>query len=186
MIKKVFCLLVLLTASSASASWLIGLNSGYHSSTDGNTKFEFSDMTNHGFIGASIGSKDQLYLGQNFSYQSKTYKTSTSDEISTMELGPRLNYYFNTEKTILLILAWNPYAKGTRSASGGATQDISGWSYLTGLGYEIKLNRSFYLGASLIYHCLNISKYEINNASTEVSQAYTSLMPMINMSFRFR
>lgn len=184
--KKFILLLPLLTIMPAHAGFLLGLNSGYHSSSDGNTNFTFNDMINHGFIGASVGSKDQLYLGQNISYQTTTYKTTGNDKISTMELGPRLNYYFNADKTVLFMLAWNPYAKGTRTTSAGASQDVSGWSYLAGLGYEIKINRTFYVGASLMYHAINITKYEVSNTSTNVSQSYTSISPMINMSFRFR
>jgi len=170
----------------AHADFLLGINSGYHSSSDGSTKFTFNDMINHGFVGASIGSKGQLYIGQNFSYQTTTYKTTGTDKISALELGPRLNYYFNADKTVLLMLAWNPYAKGTRTTSAGATQDVSGWSYLAGLGYEIKINRAFYVGASIMYHSINLTKYEVDSTSTEVSQSYTSISPMINMSFRFR
>lgn len=184
--RKLLCLFLAVLSTSAHADWLVGLNSGYHSSTDGNTKFEFSDMINHAFLGASIGSKDLLYIGQNISYQSTQYKTTGTDKISVLELGPRFNYYFNTEKTVLLMLAWNPYAKGTRTTSSGASQDISGWSYLAGLGYEVKMSRGFYLGASIMYHNINITKYELSNVSTEVSESYSSIMPMINLSFRFR
>lgn len=184
--KKLLTICVLMLSVSAHADWLIGLNSGYHSSTDGNTKFEFSDMINHAFIGASIGSKDLLYIGQNISYQSTQYKTSGTDKISALELGPRLNYYFNTDKTVLLMLAWNPYAKGSRTTSAGASQDISGWSYLAGLGYEVRMSRGFYLGASIMYHALNVTEYEVNNTTTEVSETYSSITPMINLSFRFR
>ena len=185
-LKKLLLLLSLLTVMPAHASFLIGINSGYHSTSDGNTNFTFDDMINHGFIGASVGKRDQLYIGQNFSYQTTTYKTTGNDKISALELGPRLNYYFNADKTVLFMLAWNPYAKGTRTTAAGASQEVSGWSYLAGLGYEIKINSSFYAGASIMYHSLNITKYEVNSTSTTVSQAYTSISPMINMSFRFR
>jgi hypothetical protein len=172
--------------NTAHADFMIALNSGYYSSTDGKTNYAFNDMTNHIFIGASLGSKAQFYLGQNVTKKVTQYKTSGTYKISTLELGPRVNYYFNTEKTILVILAWNPYAKGTRTTAAGASQDISGSSLLAGFGYEIKMNRNLFLGTSIMYQSLSVSKYEVNNASTEVSESYTAITPMINLSFRFR
>lgn len=184
--KLLICSIFLFLSIPAHADWMIALNSGYHSSTDGNSKYKFDDMINHLFIGASVGVKGKLYIGQNVTHQSTNYKTTSTSKISTLELGPRINYYFNTDKTILLMLAWNPYAKGTRTTAAGASQDISGYSFLAGLGYEIKLNKGFFLGASIMYHGLNITKSETSNVSTEVSESYSSITPMINMSFRFR
>lgn len=184
--QKMFLFLSVFFSTCAHAEFLININSGYHANSDGNTKYTFNDLTNHAFIGASLGSKDQLFLGQNITKLSTSYKTATTTEISTLEVGPRITYYFNDTKTILFTLAWNPYAKGTRTTLAGVNQDISGSSFLTGLGYEIKLANKFFLGASLMYHSLSVSKAEANNVSTEVSESYTSITPMISMCFRFR
>lgn len=183
---------VLLTLSTfyflpnAHGSFMVSMNSGYHSNSDGKNNYSFKDMTHHFFLGAGLGSKDQLFLGQNITSLSTEYKTSATTKISTLELGPRLIYYFNADKNILLTLAWNPYAKGERTTLAGATQDISGSSLMAGLGLELKMSQSFYLGASLMYHSLSVSKYEVNKVSTEVSESYTSITPMMNLCFRFR
>lgn len=84
------------------------------------------------------------------------------------------------------MLAWNPYAKDSRTTSGGASQDISGRSYLAGLAYEVRMGRGFFLGASIMYPAINVTEYEVNNSTTEVSKTYSSITPMINLSFRFR
>lgn len=184
--RFVALLISLLITTSAYADFKIDLNTGYNSYTDGANEFEFSDMTNHIFLGASIGSRDLLYIGQNVSVYSNEFKTATSTDISTLELGPRFTYYFTTAKTVFVTFAWNPYAKGTRTTLAGASEDISGSSLLGGIGYELKLNRNLYLGASLMYHSLSISKSEVNNVSTEVSESYTSMTPMICLGLRFR
>ena len=184
--KILISLLFLVLCLPAHADWMMATNTGFHSSTDGNSSYKFSDMINHVFVGASIGTKAQLFIGQNVTYQTTTFTTSTTSKITTLELGPRINYYFNNDKTILMVLAWNPYAKGSRTTVTGASQDVSGYSFLAGLGYEIKLNRNFYLGASIMYYSLTVTKSETNNTSTEVSEAYSIVTPMINMSFRFR
>lgn len=171
---------------TAMADFKIDLNTGFNSYTDGATKFEFADTTNHIFIGASIGTRDQLYIGQNISIFSNVYKTSAETKISTLELGPRMTYYFSTDRTVFVTLAWNPYAKGERTTLTGTTEEISGSSLLAGIGYELKMTKNFFLGASLMYHSLSISKAEANNISTEVSESYTAMTPMITLSLRFR
>lgn len=184
--RLVVLLMSLLIATSAYADFKIDLNTGYNSYTDGANEFEFGDMTNHIYIGASIGSRDLLYIGQNVTIFSNEFNTGKATDISTLELGPRFTYYFSTAKTVFITFAWNPYAKGTRTTVAGTTEDISGSSLLGGIGYELKLNRNFFLGASLMYHSLSVSKAEVNNVSTEVSESYTSMTPMINLGLRFR
>lgn len=179
-------LLVVLFSQTAKAAFMIDWQLGYASHSENKTSLAFNDMSNHFFFGATLGGKEKFYFGQNITYQTHEYKTPASTKITTMELGPRMNWYFNEAKSTYMALAWNPYAKGTRVAAGAASEDISGWSYLVGFGYELKISKNFHLGASINYHALNISKAEVNNVSTEESTSYTSLTPMLNLSFRFR
>lgn len=184
--RLLLLLATLFISNGALADFKIDLNTGFNSYTDGANNFEFSDMTNHIYFGASIGSKDQLYIGQNISIYSNEFTTSTATEVSTLELGPRFTYYFSQDKTVFVTFAWNPYAKGERTTLAGTTEDISGSSLLGGIGYELKVSRNFFLGASIMYHSLSVSKAEVDNASREVSESYTSTTPMITMGLRFR
>lgn len=168
------------------AAFMFDWQLGYSSHTENKTNLAFNDMTNHFFLGATLGKKETLYFGQNVSSIATEYKTPNSTKISTLELGPRMNWYLDDLKTILVVLAWNPYAKGKRTPNGGSEENISGWSYLLAFGYELKLSKNFSMGATLNYHALNISKSEVNNVSTEESTSYTSITPMLNLSFRFR
>jgi hypothetical protein len=142
-------------------------------------------VTNHIFVGASFDSKEKIVVGQNISLVSNQFKTTTTDKISTTELGPRLNYYFNDEKNYFVSFAWNPYAKGTRTVAG-VSEEISGWSYLMAVGATLKMGNNFFMGASLNYHSLAITKSIASNTATTVNNAYSSLMPMLNISLRFR
>lgn len=171
--------------SVAQAKFEVQTSTGYSSNTDGKSKNSFSDITNHFFIGASFDSKEKFVVGQNISIVSTQYKTATTDKLSTTELGPRLNYYINNERNYFVTLAWNPFAKGKRTVAGIA-EDISGWSYLAALGAVLKMGNSFYLGASLNYHSLSITKSIVGSTVTTVTDSYSSIMPMLNISFRFR
>lgn len=172
--------------NSAHAAFIINSMTGYSSSSDSNTTTDISDVSNHFFLGASLGSKQKLYIGQNVTIFTHEVKATTTNKVNTLELGPRLIYFFSEENVFYGTLGWNPYAKGKRTV-GTTTEDISGYGLLAGIGAELKINRMFYIGGSLNYKSLNISKtISATNVATEVSDSYTSLMPMINLSFRFR
>lgn len=183
--KHFIVFICLFSASIAQAKFEIQTSTGYTSNTDGKTKNSFTDMTNHVFLGASFDNKEKFVVGQNISLVSGSYKTTTTDKLTTTELGPRLNYYINEEKSFFIALAWNPYAKGTRTVAG-ISEDISGWSYLFAAGAVLKMNNNFYLGGSINYHALTITKSIVTTVASNVNNAYTSLMPMLNISIRFR
>jgi hypothetical protein len=172
--------------NTAHAAFLIDTMTGYSSSTDSKTSTNINDTSNHIFIGASIGSKERLFVGQNITIFTQQVKTSTTNKINTLELGPRLTYFFSEGNIFYGTLGWNPYAKGKRTVSG-TSEEISGYGLLAGVGAEVKINRNFHIGGSLNYKTLNISKaISSSNAATNVTDSYTSLMPMLNLSFRFR
>ncbi len=183
-LELISILLILFTSMNIFAKLEIQTSTGYESYTDGKTNSTFSDMSNHIFIGASINAKETIIIGQNVSLINQSIKTASENKISTMELGPRLNYYFNQEKNYFFSVAWNPYAKGERV--GTTTDTISGWSYLIALGAVLKMSPSVFLGASINYHTLTITESKNGTTETETSDAYSSLSPMLNLTFRFR
>jgi len=182
--KKIIFLILFVT-QSAHAAFLIENTSSFTSSTDSKTSTSLSDLSNHLFIGASIGSKQQTFIGQNISYLTGQIQSTATNKINTLELGPKIIYFFSEDNVFYTALGWNPYAKGTRTVSG-VSSEVSGWAYLASLGAELKINRSFHIGASLNYHSLSITKsISSSNVATTTSDAYTSLMPMINFSLHF-
>lgn len=182
--KKIF-LALFFVVNSAHAAFMIDTITGFSSSTDSKTSSKTSDISNHTFIGASIGAKQRAYIGQNITYFSQQLTTATVNKINTLELGPRLVYFFTDENVFYVTVGWNPYAKGKRTV-GTVTEDVSGYALMGGMGAEVKVNRNFYIGGSLNYHSLNISKaISASNVATTASDKYNSLMPMINLSLRF-
>jgi hypothetical protein len=182
---SILFILLFLVVFEAHAKFEVSTSSGYASGSDGKTNNSFSDMTNHIFLGASVDSKEKLIIGQNISLVSSQIKTTNTDKLSTTELGPKITYYFNDDKNFYVGVAWNPYAKGTRTAAG-VSADISGWSYLATTGVLMKMSGNFLLGASINYHSLSVTKAIVSTTASTVSNSYSSIMPMINICFRFK
>jgi hypothetical protein len=183
--KLLFVSLLSVFASNANASFIIDTMTGFFTTSDSKTNADTSDLANHTFIGASIDHRQKFYIGNNFTFFSHQIKGSTTNKVNTFELGPRATYFFSEENTFYVTLGWNPYAKGSRTVSG-TQEDISGYAFLAGLGVEVKINRNFYVGGSLNYHTLNITKaISSSNVASTASDKYNSMMPMINLSLRF-
>lgn len=172
--------------NTAHAAFMVDTMTGYSSSSDSKTTTDISGISNHIFIGASLGARQRFFVGQNITIFTHEIKTATTNKVNTLELGPRLTYFFDEGNVFYGTLGWNPYAKGKRTI-GSETEEISGYGLLVGLGAEVKINRYFHIGGSLNYKSLNISKsISAANVASEVTDTYTSLMPMLNLSLRFR
>jgi hypothetical protein len=179
---------LVIASLSGQASFLIDISTNYTSDSDDVDNLAFNKMDNRIFLGASLDKKNKFYFGQNAMLLSREFQTAagTTDTVSVTEIGPRFQYFFNEGKNVFIAAAWNPYAKGERTRSN-TTEEISGSSYFVSLGYGIKISRKLNLGASLNYHVLSIAKVtDTSNVESEVTQAYTSIYPMIEFSFRFK
>ncbi|TNE98472.1 MAG: hypothetical protein EP326_09805 [Deltaproteobacteria bacterium] len=186
-IKYLTLFLFLIYSTQASANKLmVELFSNFTSSSDDHSgTFEFSRMTNGVFLGAAISKKQQLYFGQNVIQYSRSFNTGSTTEVSTLELGPRFTFFFSENKTWHMNLIWNPYAKGERT-SGGSTYTIDGWSYEISFGYQYKVTKALYMGATMVYHSLAVTTVTNSaNVESETSYTYSSIYPLITLNMRF-
>lgn len=183
-----FALILFLFISLPSrASFLVDLSFNYHDDTDDVTTFAYSRFDYRGFLGASLDNKEKFFFGQNISQFGREFQDNgATGNYSVLELGPRFQYYIDSSQNFYISAAWNPYVQGERKVSG-VTVDISGSSYFAAFGWQLKLSRSLFLGASINYHSISITKEtDTDNVETEVTNAYTTIYPMIEISFRFR
>ncbi len=184
--NKLLYLIFFLLANIAQARFEIQTSSGYDTYSDGKSKNTFSNMTNHLFIGASLDLKQKLLIGNNVSQVSVGLKSSNNDTFSVLEVGPKILYYFDEDYLFYTAIAWNPYVKGDRKVAGAASETISGWGYLATFGASMKINRNFAMGFSINYHAISINESVVDTTASEVSESYSTIMPMINFTLRFR
>lgn len=184
---KLYLIIFLSTFSlTSSAAFTLQWSTIYVNDEDDSSNFSYNKMNNSVFLAASFDKSQKFYFGQHLLSFSREFQSgSETVSISTTELGPKFLYYFSQAKTVFVSGSWNPYTKGDRTSSS-ATEEISGSSIITSLGYHIKLSKKFLLGASVNYHALSISKVTEGSSETDVSQSYTSIYPMIELAFHFK
>jgi hypothetical protein len=169
-----------------AAGLIIDLNVNYQTDEDNVQTYSYGTTIAQGFLGATISKSGQLFFGQNICSFSRTYTSAgISYTFSTLELGPRISYYFDVTKKWLFSAIWNPYAQGTRTDNSVA-DEIKGSSMEFGLGYQVKLSKKVSLGVMINYHALSITKVvSAAKAESTVSSSYTSIYPMLSLSMRF-
>lgn len=184
--KKLLILFSLIISLEADAAFMLEYAFNYISDSDNVDNFAFDKLDNRFFFGASLDDQ-KLYFGFNYLMFSRDVKSNGStDTLSTTEIGPKIIWFLGDRGSIYISAGWNPFAKGERKRSN-TSEDIDGSSLMGALGYQLKLTKRFYLGASINYHSLSISKAtDSSNQETTVSNNYTTIYPMIEMSLRFR
>lgn len=161
--------IMLLGTTAARADFMFDTQVFYDSTTTNDVTYTQKEA--HLFIGYPIGAKDQLYIGPNFAYNESN---STTGGTSNTEIGPRINYYFNADKTFKLALAYSPYVS-TSNANDSAS------SFLAGIGWEGKINTNLYIGFGVYYHSVTTE-----NDTSNTKDTVSTVRPMLNFSLRFR
>ncbi|OUR95416.1 hypothetical protein A9Q84_16415 [Halobacteriovorax marinus] len=190
-IKLIFTLffLTFILVQDTFAGFYFQHSFNYESETEGAESLEYTAMRNYTLLGASFGKKENWVIGQSiYSWSRGTKNSAMTGEsaISMLELGPRVQYFFNSGRNFYMSGTYNFYAKGTREINGGTSANIEGTSYILSAGLQLKVKRLFYIGFSYNYHVLNITETSSNSVVSTVSETYTYIFPAIEFSLRFK
>ncbi len=175
--------------SSSYAGLYLHPRLGYHTGEDSSEGQSYNSTYYGSLLGATFGKDDRFLIGVNINQWTKVQKGSSAlneAEVSLLEMGPMLGIFLNKDKTLFSTFAYNMYASGTRTTSSGTSQEISGSSMHGQIGYVVKFSRAFYIGLSMNYHSVSISKSVVSNTETDVSDSYSTIFPSIDISIRFK
>ncbi len=188
--KTILLILLLTITPQLYAKFYIQHSVGYESYSEDleNTKFGF--VNNYLFVGSSIGGAQKFYFGQSLYMHSFTFHADATNTgtLSITEIGPRFIYFLNDRMTWNFSFAWHPYAKGKRVLTTTTdSTDTTGSSMVATLAYQLPVSKTFYLGASLNYYAYTVIKdTTAAGAASEVTEKYTHIVPMFDLSFRFK
>ncbi len=178
----------LISPSLAQAKFYAQYSLGHNSDEDNVTgsTFSYSRMNNLLFAGANLDEKQKWIIGWNFYLWSRDYQANggTTNKISLTELGPRVQFFFNDERNFYSAVAYHPYVKG--KLNNGTDAEVSGSGYIISIGYHHRASKTVFFGASLNYQSTSLSKSTVSNTESDVNYSYTNIIPMIEMSMRFK
>ncbi|MBI2520586.1 MAG: outer membrane beta-barrel protein [Bdellovibrio sp.] len=179
---------LLLPIPGAFAAFCLQYSLLYHTWEDDVDQFSYSRMNNAFFVGASFDRNNKLYIGPSYHMIAKTHQAgsgSTESEVSLTAFGASVLYFIDKEFRWKVQLTYDLALSGTRTVDG-TNEDIEGSGYEAGIGFQLPLSRSVWLGATMNYHAFNISESKVDTTATDVSESYTAIVPMINLNFFFR
>jgi hypothetical protein len=187
MFMRIFLFILAFIPLESHAVLLLKYGLNYSTQTDGSTSAGYdSNRTFHkAFAGASVNGKKTLFFGWNINSWSSSFapESGNEDSYSLLEMGPRVIWFTNENYNLYLSAGWNPYAKGTRE-KGGTSRDIqSGSSLDFAVGYRFRLGRNFGFGAGIHYHSLSITEEKVSTTTSEVSDTFSNIMPMLELTF---
>lgn len=186
--KIYLILLSLLFSTAAKAGFWLQPSIHYATDADDNTNFEYASSHYSFLLGATFGKKGNWVVGQSVVSWARSEGSDTTDpanEISMLELGPRIMYLFGQGRNFYIAGTYNFYAKGTRNVDGDEF-DIDGSSYIVSFGVQMKGTKKFYLGFSINYHTTAIAEESQDDTKADVTNGYSKLYPAIDISLRFK
>ncbi len=182
---RLFLMFLFFLPLSVKASFLAQYGLNYSSQKDGSDtgEFEQSRTFNKAFLGASVNGEKTLYFGWNINSWSSSLSqgTATEDTYDMLEMGPRLQWFVNSNYNLYFSAEWNPYAKGEREKSSSSS-DISGSGIGFGVGYRFRISRVLGFGAAIHYQSLTLDEEKVGSTETEVTDNITNLMPMLEFT----
>jgi hypothetical protein len=174
---------------SSQAAFLVSSNINYQSSKDESVEQTSENSLNYikFQLAASINKSNTLFIGWNINSWSKTvkYGTGAEDEYSLLEMGPKFTWFTSDEYRFYFAFEYNPYSKGTRNIAG-SERNTDGSSTGYGIGYRLRITKSFALGASLYQMTTTVDTDTVTTTTTERGDKLTFMLPMLELSFNFR
>lgn len=186
--RIICCILFYIYTSTAIAGFWLQPSIHYQTDSDDNTNFEYASSHYSFILGATFGKKGNWVVGQSVMSWSRSEGSDNTDpanEISMLELGPRIMFLFGNDRNFYIAGTYNFYAKGTRNVDG-EEYDIDGSSMVATFGVQMKGSKKFYLGFSLNYHSTSIAVESVDNTTEDVSNSYSKIYPAIDFSLRFK
>ena len=151
--------------------------------------YSYSKMDNAIFAGASIGRSSKLYLGPSYHIWNNSYQPSSSDTERTLSFsnfGASLLYFFDIKKRWKLELNYSPSVSGIRKLASGTEETLTGTSYRVGFGYHRDITKYFVLGFTVYYQSITMSDKVVGSTETKITDSYSGILPMVELSFRTR
>ena len=152
----------------------------YSSSNTGTTRTFYDVM-----VGMPIAGKGRWVLGWNYDSMSFLDNPGTTTKLSVTDMGPKLIYYVDKDRTWLLGLTYNLITKGTYDP-GGSSTELRGTSLRVEFGYTPHMTESLLMGAKLNYYKASFNEEVTNQTSlAKTTNGRTVIYPSFAITYRF-
>jgi hypothetical protein len=137
-------------------------------------------------IGMPTSSKGYWVIGWNYDTYSFIDNPGTATKLSITDMGPKILYAINKDKTFVFAFNYNLITKGSYSPGGGTTSELRGTSMRVELGYTPAVSENCFMGPKLNYYKATFTE-EITGqtALAKVTDSRTVIYPSFTITYRF-
>ncbi len=137
-------------------------------------------------VGLPLTKKGRWVLGWNYgSYTLTEAPSGTETSLKITDMGPKLYYYFDKERTWVIAFTYNLISKADYS-SGGTTTELRGTSMKGEVGYMPQMWENVFMGAKLNYYKPAFKEEITGNTSlAQVTHGRTVIYPTFAVTFRW-
>jgi hypothetical protein len=130
--------------------------------------------------------KNRLLLGWNYASYTFSDNTGTETSLKVTDMGPKLTYYFNKDRTWVAGFTYNLITKADYTPGGGTVTELRGTSMKFEAGYMPQMWENVLMGAKINYYKADF-KEEITNqtALAQVTHNRTVIYPSFAVTFRW-
>jgi hypothetical protein len=137
-------------------------------------------------LGLPLTKKGRWILGWNYASYTFSENTGTETSLKVTDMGPKLTYYFDKDRTWEAALTYNLITKGTYTPGGGSETELRGTSLKFEAGYLPQMWENVFMGAKINYYKASF-KEEITNqtALAQVTHSRAVIYPTFAVTFRW-
>jgi|GEM_PF-5968223 len=137
-------------------------------------------------VGMPVTKKNRFLIGWNYASYTFTETTSTETSLKVTDMGPKLTYYFDKDRTWVASFTYNLITKGGYTGAGAAETELRGTSMKVEAGYMPQMWSSVFMGAKLNYYKASF-KEEITGqtALAQVTHSRAVIYPTFAVTFRW-
>lgn len=130
--------------------------------------------------------KGSFLLGWNYAAYSFTESTDAETSLKVTDMGPKLTYYFDKDRTWVASFTYNLITKGTYSDAGAAETELRGTSMKFEAGYLPQMWENVFMGAKINYYKASF-KEEITGQTSlaQVTHSRAVIYPTFAVTFRW-
>jgi hypothetical protein len=169
---------------SSYAGFFINTSFNYQTESASKETQDFGSMKLSTLVGATLGGKGQFVIGPVLTIQSNSNKTSASNTFSSTEFGAKFYFFMGSELNYGIGAGYNISLTGDRVTSSG-TEAMQGSSFTGCFTYQFKVAKIIYLGLSMNYHSISLSKVTAGSTTSDDSSTYSYIYPALDLSIRF-
>lgn len=135
-------------------------------------------------LGFGIDKRSQWQVGWNYSMHSTSTSGDDTVSYSSTEMGPKINYYLDRNRSWGISFAYNLIVNGSYEASG-TTHEWRGTSMRADFGYGGQISEQLRLGLRLVYNIASFNEEVDDTTLTNISYTRTLMYPAIHLSYLF-